>query len=294
MVTRLLFLGTRCIGIEYVFDGAVCQAHADAEVILAAGTIGSPQILMRSGIGDEVDLKEIGITPFHRLPGVGKNLHDHLLSSVIFESEQEIPPPQNNFLESHLFWKSDMRRSGPDLQPLFMHLPYYAPGLEGPSNAWTLCAGIVRPASRGFMRLASADPRMMPILDPNVLAAEADLLALEEAIRICLEIGASGPLSPWRERNVYPGRIRSRKDLWSYIRRSAVTYHHQVGSCKMGIGTDAVVDPQLRVYGLQNLRVVDASIMPNIVSGNTNAPTIMIAEKGADLIYAEPIAPVDP
>src|SRR5262249_27676028 len=102
---------------------------------------------------------------------------------------------------------------------------------------------------------------------------------------------ASGPLSPWRARNVYPGTTKSRKELWDYIRQSAVTYHHQVGTCKMGLGTDAVVDPQLRVYGLQNLRVVDASIMPSVVSGNTNAPTIMIAEKAADLIYPEPKGP---
>ena len=240
---------------------------------------------MLSGIGDQEELRQAGITPLHHLPGVGKNLQDHLLSSVIFESEREIPPPRNNFLESQLFWKSDSRRIGPDLQPLFMHLPYYPPGLEGPANAWTLCAGVVRPVSRGWIRPTSSDPRRTPQINPNILAAEADLRAMECAIRICLDIGMQNSLSSWRKKELYPGKAaNSRSALWDYIRQSVVTYHHQVGTCKMGIGADAVVDPELRIHGLHNLRVVDASIMPNVVSGNTNAPTIMIAEKAADMI----------
>jgi len=285
-VTRLLFDGTRCTGIEYRSDEGLHTVAADSEVILAAGAIGSPHLLMLSGIGDEADLRPVGIDTIHHLPGVGKNLHDHALCSVIYESSQALPPPQNNYLESQLFWKSDSRQSGPDLQPLFMHLPYYAPGLEGPANAWTLCAGIVRPTSRGSLRLASRDAA--PLLDPNVMATEADLLAMEHAIRICIDIGEQPALSEWRKAEIHPGPdVRSRSALRDYIRRSVGSYHHQVGTCRMGVDKDAVVDPQLRVHGVSGLRVVDASIMPAIVSGNTNAPTVMIAEKGADLIRSQ-------
>ncbi len=284
-VTRLVVEGTRCKGIEYQSDGILQKAAAECEVILAGGSIGSPHLLMLSGIGDESELRAAGVDIVHHLPGVGKNLHDHLLCSVIFESEKVLPPPQNNFLESQLFWKSDASHSGPDLQPLFMHLPYYAPRLDGPSNAWTLCAGIVRPTSRGSLRLNANNASTAPLLDPNVLATEADLLAMERAIEICIDIGHDSAFSEWRKGRVYPGpEARNRDALRDFIRKSAVSYHHQVGTCKMGIDADAVVDPQLRVHGLSGLRVVDASIMPTITSGNTNAPTIMIAEKAADLI----------
>jgi choline dehydrogenase len=261
-VSRLTFQRDRCTGVEYSADGRTHTSRPSREVILSAGSIGSPHILMLSGVGDEAELRAAGVAVVHHLPGVGKNLHDHGLSSVIFESGREIPAAQNNFLESQLFWKSDARRLGPDLQPLFMHLPYYAPGLEGPSNAWTLCAGIVRPTSRGSMRLASDDPRAAPLLDPNVMATEADLAAMECAIRICVEIGYQKSLAEWHKTEIYPGSdVRSRSGLRQYIRDSVTTYHHQVGTCKMGIGADAVVDPELRAWGLSGLRVADASIM---------------------------------
>jgi choline dehydrogenase len=286
-VTRLTFDGARCSGIEYRSGGALHRVTAEREVIVASGVIGSPHLLMLSGVGDESELRAVGIDTVHHLPGVGKNLHDHLLCSVIYESSREIPPPQNNLLEAQLFWKSDARQSGPDLQPLFFHVPYYAPGLGGPANAWTLAAGIVRPTSRGALKLQSNDASVAPRLDPNILATDADLLAMEDAVRICIDIGMQPALSGWRKAEIYPGpAARNRNALREFIRRSAVTYHHQVGTCKMGTGGDAVVDPQLRVHGIEGLRVVDASIMPTVTSANTNAPTIMIAEKAADMIRA--------
>jgi choline dehydrogenase len=287
-VTRLAFEGARCTGIEFRFEGALHKVASECEVILAAGAIGSPHLLLLSGIGDESELRPLGIDTIHHLPGVGKNLHDHALCSVVYESDKILPPAQNNYLESQLFWKSDSRQSGPDLQPLFMHLPYYAPGLEGPSNAWTLCAGIVRPTSRGSLRLISRNPDIPPLLDPNVMATEADLVAMEHAIRICIDIGEQAAFSEWRKAEIYPGReARCRSSLRDYIRKSVVSYHHQVGTCKMGVDECAVVDPNLRVIGLSGLRVADASIIPTVPSGNTNAPTIMIAERAADLIRSQ-------
>jgi choline dehydrogenase len=285
---RLLFEGSRCAGVEYEHEGEVKRDHADAEVILSSGTIGSVQLLMLSGIGDADDLRSLGIEVVEHLPGVGQNLHDHLLVSVIFEARQQIPEPNNNLLESQMFWKSDSRRVGPDLQPLFMHLPYYSPEVEpGPENAYTLAAGIIRPASRGHMKLASSDPADPPNLDPSYLAEQVDVDNILTAVKLCRELGNADAFANWNAGEIYPGTERKTDaELLEYIRLAAGTYHHQVGTCTMGVDSTAVVDPELQVYGIEGLRVADASIMPSVTSGNTNAPTIMIAEKAADMIKA--------
>lgn len=282
---RLLFDGTRCIGVEYAHHGQLVRAEATSEVIVSSGVVGSAQLLMLSGVGDSAALKAHDIAAVAHLPGVGQNLHDHLLVSVIYEAKQPIPPPKNNLLEAQFFAKSDPRLIGPDLQPLFMHLPLYAPGFDGPKNAYTLAAGIIRPKSRGSMHLASADPRDAPVIDPRYLSEQADVDAMLHAVKMCREIGESEAMSAWNAREVWPGPdAHSDEDLISYIRNAAMTYHHQVGTCRMGTDRHAVVDPELRVYGVDGLRVADASIMPSVTSGNTNAPAIMIGEKAADLI----------
>ncbi len=273
---------------EYEHEGEVRRDHADAEVILSGGVIGSAQLLMLSGIGDADDLRDLGIEVVEHLPGVGQNLHDHVLVSVIFEARQQIPEPNNQLLESQMFWKSDSRRVGPDLQPLFMPLPYYSPEIEpGPDNAYTLAAGIIRPASRGRMKLASSDPDDPPNLDPNYLAEQADVDGILSAVKLCRELGNADAFVGWNAGEVYPGPERKTDaELLEYIRLAASTYHHQVGTCKMGVDSLAVVDPDLRVYGIDGLRVADASIMPSVTSGNTNAPTTMIGEKAAEMIQA--------
>ncbi|WP_446902749.1 GMC family oxidoreductase [Burkholderia sp. YIM B11467] len=284
-VEKLILLGDRCVGVRYREGTSVIDAMAESEVIVSGGAIASPQLLLLSGIGPADELARVGIRATHHLPGVGKNLQDHLLCSVIFEASRPIPAPRNNLLESQLFCRSDKRRIGPDLQPLFMHIPYYAPGFEGPANAWTLCAGLVRPASRGEIRLASNDPGAPPVLDPRYLSEQSDLERLAKAVQICRDIGNRPAFDEWRAREVLPGPDGDDDaTLREYVRRACMTYHHMAGTCKMGIGADAVVDPELRVRGLTGLRVADASIMPDVVSGNTNAPTIMIGEKAADLI----------
>lgn len=284
LVHRLIIENNQCIGVEYEHNGELKQVYVNYEVILSAGTIGSAQILMLSGIGDQEELKEVGIEVIHHLPGVGKNLQDHLLCSVIFEAKQEIVPPKANLLEAQIFWKSRPEMKVPDLQPLFMALPYYAPGFEGPENAFTFCAGMIRPASKGFMKLASNNPNDYPIIDPKYLSEQADLDALYEGVELCRKLGKTDALKDWMKEEIYPGEGKSKEEVLEYIRKAASTYHHMTGTCKMGIDKDSVVDPELKVYGISGLRVADASIMPDVPSGNTNAPSIMVGEKAADMI----------
>lgn len=281
---KLSFEGKKCTGLTYKKDGETVSVNASKEVIVSAGTIGSPQLLMLSGVGNANDLKAHGIESVTNIPGVGQNLHDHLLVSVIFEAKQQLPPPQANLLEAQLFWKSQPDMLTPDLQPLFMGLPYYSPGFEGPENAFTLCAGLIRPASRGEMKLTSTNPDDAPYLDPNYLGEQSDYDRLYIAVKLCQKLGYTKAMQDWMKVEVLPGKDASDEAIEDYIRKSCGTYHHMVGTCKMGIDKMAVVDPQLKVRGVEGLRVVDASIMPSVTSGNTNAPSIMIGEKGADMI----------
>ncbi|WP_317126911.1 GMC family oxidoreductase [Chryseobacterium bernardetii] len=172
----------------------------------------------------------------------------------------------------------------PDLQPLFMGLPYYSPGFTGPENAFTFCAGFIRPASKGYIKLTSSDPSSPLEINPRYLSEESDLEALYRCVEICREMGRTEAMKEWNDGEIYPGEGKTKEEVIDYIKKSCSTYHHMTGTCKMGIDSLAVVDPRLKVYGIKGLRVADASIMPDVVSGNTNAPTIMIGEKAADMI----------
>ena len=284
---RLIIDGGRCIGVEIVRNGAVERIRAEHEVIVCAGTVESPKLLLLSGIGAADELGHLGIEVEADLPGVGRNLHDHVLSPVIYAASRPVPParPGLQQLHSHLFWRSRPGLPGPDIQPLFFHLPMYLEGMHGPTDGYTLMAGVIRPASRGELRLASADPEAPPLIDPGFLRCAVDTDALVAAIELCREIGAQDALAAWRGSELYPGPdVRTPKALRDYIRDTAITYHHQVGTCKMGVDEEAVVDPQLRVRGVEGLRVADASVMPFVTSGNTHAAATMIGERAADLV----------
>jgi choline dehydrogenase len=285
---RLLFEGSRCVGVEYAHEDAIKEARANVEVIVAAGTIESPKLLLLSGLGNADDLRQLGLKVVVNLPGVGQNLHDHTLSPLIYASKKNMPPPQPGLqvLHSQLYWYTDERLPSPDLQPLFFHLPMYSPEMKGPDHGFTLMTGHVRPVSRGYLKLSSANPDASLVIDPNYLAEPHDVNALKICFDLCRSIVESSELDEWRGEELYPGREVTGAALEEYIRQTVVTYHHQVGTCKMGVDSLAVVDHELRVHGVEGLRVVDASIMPTVVSGNTNAPVIMIAEKAADMIKA--------
>jgi choline dehydrogenase len=286
---RLLFEGARCAGVELVRDGVEETITAKHEVVVSCGTIESPKLLMLSGIGDGHELAGLGLDVRVHLPGVGKNLHDHLLSPVVFAAAKAVPPPVPGLqlLHGHLFARSRPGLPGPDLQPLFFHIPAYLEeaGMAGPPDGFTLLGAIIRPASRGSLRLASSDPEAHPLIDPAYLSRDADLDALVSALELCREIGRQPSLAEWSPEELYPGTaVGARHELRKYVRRTAITYHHQVGTCKMGIDELAVVDPELRVYGVDGLRVADASVMPLVTSGNTHAPTVMIGERAAELV----------
>jgi choline dehydrogenase len=283
--SSLLFEGDRCVGVE--LDGE--QLRAEHEVVLSAGTIESPKLLMLSGIGPAADLERVGVDVRVDLPGVGRNLHDHALAPVIYSASRPIPPaiPGLQQLHAHLFARSRPGLIGPDLQPLFFHLPMYLPGMEGPPEGFTVMAGIIRPASRGSLTLASADPDDRPLLDPAYLTQEVDVAAMELAFALCREIGEADALADWRGSEVYPGPgVRSKEQIRDYLRETCITYHHQAGTCRMGVDAEAVVDPELRVYGVEGLRVADASVMSAVTSGNTHAPTTMIGERAAEFVLS--------
>jgi choline dehydrogenase len=286
---KLLFEGRRCTGVEVGGDRGIERVRAEHEVIVCAGTLESPKLLLLSGIGPGGELRRLGIDVLVDLPGVGENLHDHGLVPLVYGTARPMPPTIQGLqpLHSHLFTRSRPGLVVPDLQPLFFHIPLYFPGMSGPDDGFTLLSGLVRPASRGSVTLASADPDARPLVDPAFLAQEADVGALERGFELCRELAETDALREWRATELYPGpEARSSDDVRDYIRRTLTTYQHVVGTCKMGIDALAVVDPELRVYGVEGLRVADASVMPAVPSGNTHAAATMIGERAAELVRA--------
>ena len=285
---RLLLEGTRCVGVEWEHSGRLHTARAGSEVVVSAGAIASPKLLLLSGIGPAPELAGHGIDAVLDLPGVGRNLHDHLLSPSIHAAERTIDPPAPGLspIQTHLWSRSRPDLPGPDTQPVHFSVPLYEPWMEGPPNGFTLLGGMVRPQSRGSIQLSGPDPDDPPLIDLGAFEVPADLESLEASLTQVREIAAAAPLrDDWGAREVYPGpEVSTAAQLRDYVRRTAITYHHQVGTCRMGADPGAVVDPRLRVHGIDGLRVADASVMPVVTSGNTNAPCLMIGERAADFI----------
>ena len=284
--TRLLFDGTTCLGVEYVQDGSIRhQAMAHGETILAAGAIESPKLLLLSGIGNPGQLRGFDLPVVAAVPGVGENFHNHVLTGVMSEASDIVPPPAQNFSESVLFTASRPGLTAPDLQLAFVHAPFdIIIGRHHP-NTVSVLPGVVRPASRGWVRLASSDPFAPPLINPNYLGDRSDAERLVQAIGLTRQILDTSAFARWNKQELSPGpAVTSQDELLAFVRATADSYHHQVGSCRMGTDDLSVVDPTLRVHEVERLRIADASVMPSVPSGNCHAAVLMIAERLADFI----------
>lgn len=285
LATRLLISQQACTGVEYQTPDGTQTARARREVIVAAGAIESPKLLLLSGLGGAGQLRNLGIPVVADLPGVGQNFHNHVLTGLIAEAGRAVPPPAQNFSECALFTTSQPGLPAPDLQIAFVHVPFdIIVGREHP-NAVSILPGVVRPASRGWVRLASADPLAAPLVNPNYLGDRSDVTRLVQGIRIAREIFGASAFRGWADRELSPGPgTASDDELEAFVRETADSYHHQAGSCRMGTDDLSVVDPALRVHGISGLRVADASVMPSVPSGNCHAAVLMIAERLAAML----------
>jgi choline dehydrogenase len=304
-VERLILDGTRCIGAVFRRGGREETITVRGEVIVCAGAYNSPQLLMLSGIGPAAHLRSLGINVVRDLPGVGRNLQDHVMVPVAYSCTQPItmagvgePAELTRYQESRTgllssnigeaggFVTLDPRSPAPELQLIFAPAYLVRHGLDNPEgHGFTCHQGAVMPKSVGAVSLRTADPAAAPVIDCNFLADDADVGVLLAGIRLARRIIAAAPFDPYRGTERFPGpEAQSESELREYIRTQTQTIYHPVGTCKMGCDPLSVVDAHLRVHGMQGLRVADASIMPFIVNANTNVPATMIGEKGADLI----------
>lgn len=304
-VTRVVIEGGRASGVEYVKDGATLRQDCNREVILSGGTINSPQLLMLSGIGPADELMKHGVRVAADLPGVGRNLQDHQLIGVEFECREPVGLHKadnlRNILNFMLFHKgpltSNVAEAGafirtrpdlrlPDVELVFAPVFYMDNGFSNPDlHGFSIGIAIQHPESRGEIRLASADPFAAPLIQPNYLAAEGDLASGIEGVKIAREILNSKVFDRFRGKEWWPGPgARTDDDFAEHIRATSQTIYHPVGTCRMGNDGESVVDGSLRVRGVEGLRVVDASVFPLQMTGHTNAPAMMLAEKAADLI----------
>ena len=307
---RVVIENRRAIGVEIIEAGRPKLLRADREVIVTAGAIGSPKLLMLSGIGPAAHLRQLGIAVAQDLMGVGANLQDHMDVDTVYELKGPhsydrykklgwklaagleykllgTGPVTSNIVEGGAFWWADRSEATPDLQFHFLPGAGVEKGIgDVPSgNGCTLNTYFVRPRSRGSVTLRSSDPRDPPIVDINAFAEPIDLARTVEGIRLCREIMAQKAFEPFVAREHIPGAAtQSRAEIEQFAREAARSAYHPVGTCRMGGGPEAVLDPQLRVRGIDGLRVCDSSVMPRLISSNTNAAAIMIGEKAADLI----------
>ena len=309
LASRILIEGGRAVGIEYVRKGRTEMLRAEREVILAGGAVNSPQLLQLSGIGDGNHLRSVGIKTVHELKGVGQNLSDHVATEIQQACTQPISllrelrplniaksliryaltktgPIAHPGIQAVSFIKSRPDIVAPDIQIHFIMLMYGEHGLElHKSHGVQPLINVQRPESVGTVLITSADATKAPAIDPNYLAASNDVRVLRDGIKICRDVLAQKAFDPYRGPELTPGPdVKTDAQIDEYVRRTSHTQYHPVGTCKMGPDPMAVVDSRLKVHGIDGLRVVDASVMPSMVSANTNAAVIMIAEKGSDLI----------
>ena len=271
-----------CSGVQLIVEGMQISVYAKKEVIVSAGTFESPRLLMLSGIGDRQELEKLNIKPIAHLPGVGKNLQDHPLLSLTFEASVPVGPLTNNLGGSILYAKSEGERDKSDLMYIPIQYPVQSAEIMArypiPENAFSIFVNLVDVKSVGDIQMTSSEPDAPLKIQPNILKAEEDMEAMIAGVELGLQLVQEPALRRLIKRWVAPAEPGDRESIRTFIKDAAGTYFHPTGTCAMGNGPQAVVDPSLRVHGIRNLRIADASVMPVIPIANTNAPTLMIGE----------------
>jgi len=289
LVTRVTMEGKKATGVEILYEGTGHRIHAGREVILSMGALHTPKVLMESGIGDQDELRHFGIPIVQHLPGVGRNFMNHCGIGCIWEYQHPLPP-RNNAAEATFFWKSEPGLVVPDLQTCQVEVPVCSPEsaaqFNPPQSSWTLFGSVARPKSRGQIRLTGPTPLDPIRIEDNMLSHPEDLKAAIACVELCREIGNSAPLRPFVKREVMPGNLKG-PDLENFVRDALISYAHQTCTAKMGRDSMSVVDGALKVYGVDNLRVADGSIMPRVTTGNTMAPCVIIGERAAQILQTE-------
>jgi choline dehydrogenase-like flavoprotein len=288
VATRILFRGHRAIGVEFSHEGKSHRVQAFLEVVLSLGAIHTPKLLMQSGIGDQAELKSANIPVLQALPGVGRNLHDHVSFGCIWENDdQSLPRAPRS--QTACFWKTKADLDAPDFYMYAKHGPLStmenAVRFNPPPDSWSLVAGM-RPKSRGTVCLTGPDPSHSVAIDANYLGDPLDLRTLIAGLRTVREIGNSPALRPFTGREIAPGPLNG-ADLECFFRDGLSTFWHQSGTAKMGQGEMSVVDGRLKVHGIERLRIADASILPRVTAGNTMAPCVVIGERAAEFLRGE-------
>jgi choline dehydrogenase len=295
LATKLGFEAGRCVSVTHLVNGIPRVTRAVREVILCAGAIDSPRLLMMSGVGDPAELMRLEVPIVSDLAGVGRNLQDHpLVRGVNFVARQPLGPVRDNGGGGIINWKSSADLPGPDLHAFVVQGAHAGPEIAReyplPSDCFAISPGLMRSKSRGHMRLASAESGGRIEIQPNFLQEPSDLQALAEGVKFCMELAATPAFAPFVARPASPDRHLSRRERETFVRQACDTFFHTCGTCAMGTDDLAVVDPSLRVRGVEGLRIADASVIPIIPSCNTNAPVVMIAERAADFILGTELA----
>jgi choline dehydrogenase len=286
-VTRLTLAGMTVTGVEFLRQGTLYRVGAAREVVLSLGAIHTPKLLMQSGIGDEAELKRIGIPVIQHLPGVGRNFQDHFMAPCVWEAREPIEL-RNNLGEATAMWKSDASLDTPNLQSFICELPYASPQASKtamPRHGWSLTTAVLRSTVRGRLRLKGPDPRDPVEIDTNWLDDPADMRTLKICVEFCRSIGNSAALRRFAKREVLPGPVDD-AGLEAFIRNGLVSHSHQSCTAKMGHDRMSVVDHDLRVYGIDRARIADGSIMPRVTASNTMAPCVVIGERAAEMLIS--------